>query len=59
MREILKLTARDKGEAIDALQKAAIELEENVDDDDINIDISVKAPEDGGFAFIFGPNELG
>lgn len=58
MREILKITARNKEEAFDAIEKALVALYETVGDDDIDIELVVKDPDDGGFTILLDPNEL-
>ena len=58
MREILRLNARDMDEASDAVEDLIIELLENVDAGATDIEITIKAPDDGGFAFILDPDEL-
>ena len=45
MRDVLKLNARTKLEAIDALTKAAMFLERDVDYTDTDIEITVSVPE--------------
>lgn len=51
MRTILQLNAKTKEEALDALYKAMISLEEDIGPNDRNINITVSIPDERSFKF--------